>query len=132
MGVGKGSSEIPRLVVWYGQVIFYFGLLCFPLAVLIGFGSYFYQGWYVWESLQMVIEAWGLAAAICGFGTTVARGVRDSLWGLLIIVAFASGLIGFLFMLGRNPEIGYYLWAIGGFFSLSLIFILVTYWKRLP
>jgi hypothetical protein len=125
-------DKVPRLVVWYGHAIFYFGVLCFPLAIVLSVGSYLSEGGDILSSLLTVVDVWGMAAAICGFGIAVSHGAKSVLMVLLVIIVFGCGLVGFLFTVGRNPELGYYLWAGGGFASLSLVLILTLYWGRLP
>ena len=84
------------------------------------------------NSILTVSGVWGLAGGLCGFGIVVSRGLREILIVLLVLIGFGCGLVGFLFTLGRNSEIGYYVWAAGGFVSLSLVIILAVYWKKLP
>ena len=127
----RNIDKAPRLVVWYGYAIFYFGIVCFPLALVLGIVTYLYDR-DILSSILMVADICGLAVGLCAFGIGVANAVRPVLIVLLIIIMFACGLVGFLLMLGKNPEYGYYLWAIGGILSLSLILILAVYWKRLP
>lgn len=122
---------VPRLLVWYGHAIFYLGVLFFPLGLVVGIGSFLRDG-DILNSILTVSGVWGLAVGMCGFGIAVARGLREVLIVLLIIIGFGCGLVGFLFTVGRNAEIGYYLWAAGGLVSLSLVIILAVYWKKLP
>jgi hypothetical protein len=126
------NYRVPRLLVWYGYAIFYLGVLFFPLGLVLGIGSLLMEDGDVLSSILTASGVWGLAGGICGFGIAVSRGLRDVLIVLVIIICFVCGLVGFLFTLGRNPEIGYYLWAAAGFVSLSLVIILAVYWKQLP
>jgi hypothetical protein len=128
----RRADRVPRLVVWYGNATFYFGVLCFPLAVVLGVGTYLYDGGDILGSFMTVVDVCALAAGICGFGAAVSRGLRPVLLGLLLIILFGSGLVGYLFTLGLNPEYGHYLWAAAGAVSLPLALVLAVYWKRLP
>jgi hypothetical protein len=82
MDADHEMSDVPRLVVWYGYAIFYFGLLCFPLALVLGIGTYLMEDGDTLGSLLVVFEVGSLAVGVCGFGIGVASGVRDFIIGL--------------------------------------------------
>lgn len=130
----EAKNEInaaPQIVIWYGRAIICLGVLCFTLSIVAAIGNYFIEDGGVLLGLQTIYELGGLSVTICGFGVAVSRGKRWHLFGLLILIFFGSFVIGLLVMVGRETGIGNYIWAIGGAISLSLILILVVYWKEL-
>ncbi len=121
----------PKILTLVGAVIIGLGILLVPLGLIKTFVSYLKQDGEFFLSLYSFYDVIGTAIGICGFGLAVARGRRWHLFGLLNIVFFGSLLIGLFSMIGKETNIGYYIWAIGGTISLLLIVILVTYWENL-
>jgi hypothetical protein len=121
----------PKILSLVGGVIIGFGALLIPLGIIGAIISYLEKDGGFFHSLYSLYDFIGTAIGICGFGLAVARGKRWHLFGLLIIVFFGSFVIGLFSMVGKETNIGYYIWAIGGVISLSLIAILVVYWEKL-
>lgn len=65
------------------------------------------------------------------YGLALKQGRRWHIFGLLLFVFFGSFVLGLFLMVGRESTIGYYIWAIGGVISLSIIILLITYWETL-
>jgi hypothetical protein len=130
MGVKNEIDVAPRIVVWYGRAIKYLGVLCLALGIVGAIGNFFTEGG-VLNTLLSLFDLWGIALGIYAFGIGVAHGKRWHIFGLLIFIFFGSFVIGLLVMAGRETSVGYYIWAIGGLISLSLILILVVYWEEL-
>ena len=121
----------PKILTLVGGVIISLGIFIIPLGVIGTFVSYLKGNSNFFLSLYSLYDFIGTAIGICGFGLAVARGKRWHLFGLLIIVFFGSFVIGLFSMVGKETTIGYYIWAIGGVVSLTLIVILVKYWEKL-
>lgn len=131
MGVEPKIISRPKILTWIGGVIIGLGILFIPLGIIGAILSYLKDGESFFLSLYALYDFIGTGIGICGFGLAISRGKRWHLFGLLIIVFFGSFVIGLFSMVGRETNIGYYIWAFGGFFSLSLLVILVVYWEEL-
>ena len=131
MDVKHKTNSAPKIVVWYGRVIICLGVICFALGIVAIIGNYLKEDGDILNSLYSLYEFVGLAVSICGFGVAISRGKRWYIFALLILVFFGSFVIGLFSMVGRETTVGYYIWAIGGIISLSLISILIIYWERL-
>lgn len=131
MDVEPKITDRPKILTLVGGVIIGFGISFVPLGIIGAVISYLKEDKNFFLSLYSLYDSIGAAIGICGFGLAVLRGKRWHLFGLLIIVLFGSFVIGLFSMVGKETNIGYYIWAIGGVISLSLIVILVTYWEKL-
>jgi hypothetical protein len=121
----------PDVVVWYGRIIIAIGALFVPLGIIGTLVSYFSGDTGFFVSLYILHDSVGTAIGICGFGIAVANGRRWHIFGLLILIFFGSLVIGLFSMVGRETHIGYYIWAVGGMVSLSLLLILGIYSEEL-
>ena len=121
----------PKILTLVGAVIIGLGILFIPLGITGVILDYLIEDKDFFLSLYSLYDVIGTAVGICGFGLAVACGKRWHLFGLLNIVFFGSLLIGLFSMVGKETNIGYYIWAVGGIISLSLIVILFTYWENL-
>lgn len=130
MGVESRISGKPKILNWIGGVIVSVGILLIPLGFIASIISYLKEGGNFFLILYSLYDFVGTAVGICAFGLAVSRGKRWHLFGLLIIVFFGSFLLGLFSMVGRETNIGYYIWAVGGVVSLSLIAILSIYWDK--
>ncbi len=131
MGVEPKMKDRPKILTLVGGTIIGLGVLFIPLGVIGTLVKYLKEGGNFFSSLYSLYDFIGTAVGICGFGLAVARGKRWHIFGLLNIVFFGSLVIGLFSMVGKVTTIGYYIWAIGGVASLSLIAILVVYWDKL-
>ena len=131
MGVEPKMAGKPKILTLVGSVIIGLGILLILLGAIGIFVNFLKEGGNFFSILYSLYNLIGAAVGICGFGLAVVRGKRWHLFALLIIVFFGSLVIGLFSMVGRETNIGYYIWAIGGVVSLSLIVILVVYWEKL-
>jgi len=131
MNVKRKTQGAPKIVVWYGRVIICLGVIFFALGIVASIVNFLKEDGGILTSLDSLYEGVGLAISFYGFGLAVSRGKRWHIFGLLIFVFFGSFLIGLFSMVGRETTVGYYIWAVGGVVSLSLILILVIYWDKL-
>jgi hypothetical protein len=120
----------PKILTWIGGIITGLGILLIPFGVIGAVLSYLKEGENFFLSLYSLYDFVGTAIGICAFGLAVSRGKRWHLFGLLIIVFFGSFLLGLFSMVGKETNIGYYIWAVGGILSASLIAILIIYWDK--
>ena len=129
-------GAVPTLVIWYGRAIQFLGILLLALgitALIIAavLGLFLAEWGKSFGAITALSDLWGIGLGIYAYGTGVASGKRWHLFGLLILVFFGSFVIGIFSMAGRETSVGYYIWAVGGLLSLSLILILVVYWEQL-
>ena len=124
------KHKFPKIVVWYGRIIICLGVLLFAFGIVAAIGHSLKGG--VLIGLYSLYKIGGTALGVCGFGAAVSRGDRGHLFGLLILILFGSLLIGLFSMVGRETNIGYYIWAVGGCISLSLILVLYIDWDEFP
>ncbi len=120
----------PKILTVVGGLIVALGLFLIPLGV-IGVVVNYLEGENFFLSLYTLYDFVGTAIGICGFGLAIFRGKRWQLFALLIIVFFGSFVIGLFSMVGKETNVGYYIWAIGGVISSLLVGILVIYWEEL-
>ena len=126
----------PSIVIWYGRAIQFLGALLLALGIIALIiaavvGLFLAEWGNSFGALMALSDLWGIGLGIFAYGTGVASGKRWHLFGLLIFIFFGSFVIGIFSMAGRETNVGYYIWAIGGAISLSLLLILVVYWEQL-
>ncbi|HQU83214.1 MAG TPA: hypothetical protein PKY59_08830 [Pyrinomonadaceae bacterium] len=131
MDAENAVKKTPKIVIWYGRTIILLGLLLIPTGIVKTISEYLGSESGFFESLHNLYEAISGAIGICGFGLAVSTGKRWYLFVLLIMIFFGSVVIGFFSMAGKETNIGYYIWAIGGAISLSILTILYVYWEEL-
>jgi hypothetical protein len=131
MGEPDKVGERPQILSWIGGAITLFGVLIIPLVVIGVIGKYFSDEEDFFSSLYGLYDFIGAAIGICGFGAAIARGKRWHLFLLLVVVFFGGLLIGLFSMVGKETNIGYYIWAIDVCFSIFLMTFLYKYWDVL-
>lgn len=125
--VGKRS----QILIWIGGAITCLGIFIIPLGVIASIGKYLSNEEGFFSSFYGLFDFIGATIGICGFGLAVTRGKRWHLFALLILVFFGSFLIGLFSMVGKETNVGYYIWAVGGIFSVFLMAILFKNWEVL-
>jgi hypothetical protein len=121
------SGKIKR----YGWVFVAVGGVLTALGFLASIVSFFIENSFFLNIILFLAGVWEVGVFLFAYGLALIQGKRWHIFGLLIFVFFGSIVAGLLSMAGRETNVGYYIWAIGGLVSLSLILILVIYWESL-
>lgn len=130
MDAKESEGKILRIIRYRRAFIFAGWLLAF-FAFIASIVSLFAEPGLFLNIILFLQGVLDIGIFLFAYGLAVIRGKRWHIFGLLIFVFFGSFVIGLFSMVGRETTIGYYIWAIGGVLSLSLIIILVTYWEKL-
>ena len=118
-------------VSWYKQSFILIGIFLSFFSLIASVTSLFTNSGIFLNVILVFQTVLGVGIFLYSYGLALIQGRRWHLFGLLIFVFFGSFLSGLFSMIGRESTIGYYIWAIGGVCSLSLIVILVKYWEKL-
>ncbi len=121
----------PEIVRWYGRVFLTIGTIIGILGFLASILNYFVEGNFLVNFFVGLEGLWTFGVFLVSYGIAVINGKRWHIFGLLILVFFGSFVIGLFSMVGKETNVGFYIWAIGGLISLSLILILYIYWDVL-
>lgn len=121
----------PQILVWIGKAIICFGILMIPLGLITAIGKYLSSEDDLFSSLFVIYDFIGAMLSVCGFGLAITFAKRWHLFALLIIVFLGSFLIGLFSMVGKETNVGYYIWAVGLILSILLIITLYWYWEDL-
>lgn len=127
----ENIKAAPWMAVWLGRAIIALGVVMLATGVLGVIGNaLFGDGGFlsVIPGLYDVVE---MSLGVCAFGSGLAYGKRWHLFGLLILVFFGSLVIGLFSMVGKETNVGYYIWGMGGVFSLVIGLTLFVNWEEL-
>ncbi len=120
----QGVGRYKKAFVLVGGFLAFFGFIASILSLFVKPGLFLS----VILLLQFILD---IGIFLFAYGLALAQGRRWHIFGLLNFVFFGSFVLGLFTMVGKETTIGYYIWAIGGVASLSLIVILTAYWEKL-
>lgn len=123
-GKSQGVRWYKRAFILVGALLALFGFIASVVSLFVEPGLFLN----IILFLQFIFD---IGIFLFAYGLALIQGRRWHIFGLLMFVFFGTFVIGLFSMVGRETTIGYYIWAIGGVISLSLISILFTYWETL-
>ena len=121
----------PRKVSSYKQIFLLVGGFITFFGFIASFVSLFAEPGIFLKVILFLESIIGLGIFLFAYGLALAQGKRWHIFGLLNFVFFGSFVFGLFLMAGRETNIGFYIWAIGGVISLAIVLILVIYWDKL-